>query len=67
MTEFIVYDALCGSGKTTKVKEHILSNPNEKYIYISPFLKESYKLAGIKYEELDDEVVPKISTLTGLL
>lgn len=38
MTEF-VYDAMMGSGKTTKVKEYILENPNEKYIYISPFLK----------------------------
>lgn len=67
MTEFIVYDALCGSGKTTKVKNYILDNPNERFIYISPFLKESYKLAGIEYEELDDDVVPKISNLTGLL
>ena len=67
MTDFIVYDALCGSGKTTKVKNYILDNPNERFIYISPFLKESYKLAGIEYEELDDDVVPKISNLTGLL
>lgn len=67
MTEFVVYDALCGSGKTTKVKKYILDNPEEKFIYISPFLKESYKLAGIRYEEVDGDVVPKISDLTGLM
>ena len=32
MTEIVVFDALCGSGKTTKVREYMLSNPNEKYI-----------------------------------
>lgn len=65
MTEFVIYDALCGSGKTTRVKEYLLNNANEKFIYISPFLKESYKVAGILFDEEGDEVVPKISNLTG--
>ena len=65
MTEFVIYDALCGSGKTTRVKEYLLNNANEKFIYISPFLKESYKVAGILFDEEADEVVPKISDLTG--
>lgn len=65
MTEFVIYDALCGSGKTTRVKEYLLNNANEKFIYISPFLKESYKVAGILFDEEGDEVVPKISDLTG--
>ena len=67
MTEFIIYDALCGSGKTTKVKEHILNNQDEKYIYISPFLKESYNVVGIEYDENGDDVVPKVSSLTGAI
>lgn len=65
MTEFVIYDAICGSGKTTRVKEYLLNNANEKFIYISPFLKESYKVAGILFDEEGDEVVPKISDLTG--
>lgn len=67
MTEFVVYDALCGSGKTTKVKQYMLDNPNERFIYISPFLKESYKLAGITYTEESDEVVPNLNTLSGFI
>ena len=67
MTEFVVYDALCGSGKTTRVKNYLIDNPDEKYIYISPFLKESYKMAGILYEECDDKITPKISDLSGLI
>lgn len=65
MTEFVIYDAICGSGKTTRVKEYLLNNSNEKFIYISPFLKESYKVAGILFDVEGDEVVPKISDLTG--
>ena len=65
MTEFVIYDAICGSGKTTRVKEYLLNNANEKFIYISPFLKESYKVAGVLFDEEGDEVVPKISDLTG--
>lgn len=65
MTEFVIYDAICGSGKTTRVKEYLLNNTNEKFIYISPFLRESYKVAGILFHEESDEVVPKISDLTG--
>lgn len=68
MTEFIVYDALCGSGKTLKVKDYFLQNhESEKFIYISPFLKESYELAGINYEMNGDEIIPKINDTTGLL
>lgn len=67
MTEIIVFDALCGSGKTTKVREYMLSKPNEKYIYISPFLKESYNTVGIITDIDGDEVEPKISSLTGLI
>lgn len=65
MTEFIIYDALCGSGKTTKVKDYLVNNPNEKFIYISPFLKESYKVAGITYNEDEKDITPNISSLTG--
>ena len=67
MTEIVVFDALCGSGKTTKVREYMLSKPNEKYIYISPFLKESYNTVGIITDIDGDEVEPKISSLTGLI
>ena len=43
MTEFIVYDALCGSGKTTKVKNYILDKPNERFNYKKPYLKKNNK------------------------
>ena len=37
MTEFVIYDALCGSGKTTKVKQYFIDNcEKEKFIYITP-------------------------------
>ena len=35
-----VLDSIMGSGKTTKILEWIDSNPNVKYIYVSPLLKE---------------------------
>lgn len=64
MSKIICYDALCGSGKTTKVKDYVIENPNEKYIYISPFLEESYKFSGIEYDIVKDVATPRISTLT---
>ena len=65
MTEFVVYDAMMGSGKTTKVKEYILQNPNERFIYITPFLKESYGVVGINFNIVGDEAVPVFNDLTN--
>ena len=68
MTEVVIYDALCGSGKTTKVKKYMLDNKDtEKFIYISPFLKESYKVGAIDYEWCDktDTPIPKVDSLTN--
>lgn len=67
MTEIVVFDALCGSGKTKRVREYMLDNQEERYIYISPFLKESYTTVGILFEESDQEVEPKINSLTSLI
>ena len=35
-----VIDSPCGSGKTYKMMEMIRNNPNNRFIYITPFLDE---------------------------
>ena len=60
MTEFVIYDALCGSGKTTKVKQYFIDNcEKEKFIYITPFISECHNMAGTTPDE-DNEMMPKI-------
>lgn len=39
-TKIEVLDAIMGSGKTRGIIDWMLSNPNNKYLYISPMLKE---------------------------
>ena len=39
-TKIEVLDAIMGSGKTQGIIKWMLSNPNNKYLYISPMLKE---------------------------
>lgn len=39
-TSIEVLDAIMGSGKTEGIIKWMLSNPNNKYLYISPMLKE---------------------------
>ena len=65
MTEFVVYDALCGSGKTTRVKDYFLQNhESEKFIYITPFLSECHAMAGT-FADDTPEMSPKICEFKG--
>lgn len=41
MTEIKVVDAICGSGKTTWIFQHIREHPERKWLFVSPYLDEA--------------------------
>ncbi len=41
MTNIRVVDAICGSGKTTWVFEHMRQHPERKWVFVSPYLDEA--------------------------
>lgn len=50
-----VYDAMMGSGKTTKLIEDIGALPaDSNVIYITPLLSECHRVAGTSYDEEDE-------------
>lgn len=50
-----VYDAMMGSGKTTKLIEDIAGLPADaNVIYITPLLSECHRVAGTSYDEEDE-------------
>lgn len=65
-TEFVVYDAVCGSGKTERVMDYMVSNSDEKFIYITPFLSECHRIAATKPVDEGVDDAPEIDMLTGL-
>lgn len=59
-----VYDALMGSGKTTRIIEEIQKAPiNQKFIFITPLLTECHRIAGTIYEETDEYKRPIINEI----
>ena len=58
MTEIVVYDFLCGQGKSTEIMNVMLNNPNEKYCYIAPYLTECHRFAGTVFDEKDSRKKP---------
>lgn len=62
-----IYDAMMGSGKSTKVIDLIKeSDTAQKYIYITPILSECHRVAGTTYSEADEYKRPTIlDTATG--
>ena len=49
-----VYDAMMGSGKTTKIIEDIRnSDINQKYMFITPLLSECHRIAGTLWDPAD--------------
>ena len=41
MTDIKVVDAICGSGKTTWIFDHIRQHPERKWVFVSPYLDEA--------------------------
>ena len=58
MTDVIVYDVLCGQGKSTEIMNYMLNNPENKYCYIAPYLTECHRFAGTKFNPKDDRKKP---------
>lgn len=57
-----VYDAMMGSGKTTKLIEDIAGLPADAHvIYITPLLTECHRVAGTSYDEEDEYKRPLVS------
>lgn len=41
LTEIKVVDAICGSGKTTWIFQHMREHPHRKWLFVSPYLDEA--------------------------
>ncbi|WP_067176061.1 hypothetical protein [Sulfurospirillum sp. UCH001] len=57
-----IYDAVMGSGKTTHIIQHMNSNTQHKYIYITPNLEECQRIAE-SCPKLDFKHPSDLSTL----
>lgn len=53
-----VKDALPGNGKTVRMMQQMKQTPNQKWIYITPFLAECHRVAGTEYIEKDGKLLP---------
>ena len=47
-----ILDGMCGTGKTTGIFKWILDNPEERYLYVTPFL-----------DEVENRAIPILSSL----
>lgn len=55
--EIVVYDGMCGSGKSTKMMKLMQENINEsKFLYITPLLTECHRVAGTKTDKFGNLV-----------
>lgn len=62
-TVFKVYDAMMGSGKTTRIIEEIsTAENNQNFLYITPLLNECHRIAGTTYDPDDILKRPIITT-----
>ncbi len=62
-TVFKVYDAMMGSGKTTRIIEEIRTAEKEQnFLYITPLLDECHRIAGTTYDVDDILKRPLITT-----
>lgn len=62
-TSFRIFDALMGSGKTTKIIENIdASELTQNYLYITPLLDECHRISGTKYDPEDEKKRPIVTT-----
>lgn len=62
-TVFKVYDAMMGSGKTTRIIEEIRTAEKEQnFLYITPLLDECHRIAGTTYDVDDALKRPLITT-----
>lgn len=63
-TVFKVYDAMMGSGKTTRIIEDIrTAEKNQNFLYITPLLDECHRIAGTEYDPTDNYKRPLITTV----
>lgn len=58
MTKVRILDFMCGQGKSTYIKNMVKENPDNKYLYIAPYLSECHKFAGTKFDEKDTRKKP---------
>lgn len=65
--EIVVYDGMCGSGKSTKMMELMQENINEsKFLYITPLLTECHRVAGTKMDKSGNLVRDEKSKMSRL-
>ena len=62
-TVFKVYDAMMGSGKTTRMIEEIRTSDNKQnFLYITPLLDECHRISGTSYDPEDHLKRPLVTT-----
>lgn len=62
-TVFKIYDAMMGSGKTTRMIQEIKTTDNDQnFLYITPLLDECHRIAGTSYDEDDHLKRPIVTT-----
>lgn len=66
MTHVIIHDSLMGTGKSTRMIEHINNQPREKrYIIVAPFLSECHRYAGTTPDPLSKEAQEPLKDAFG--
>ena len=65
--EIVVYDGMCGSGKSTKMMKLMQESCDKsKFLYITPLLTECHRVAGTKADDLGNLIRIKDSKMTKL-
>lgn len=65
--EIVVYDGMCGSGKSTKMMKLMQESCDKsKFLYITPLLSECHRVAGTETDALGNLIRSKDSKMTKL-
>lgn len=65
--EIVVYDGMCGSGKSTKMMKLMQDNyHNSKFLYITPLLTECHRVAGTKIDDCGNLIRNEKSEMSKL-
>ena len=65
--EIVVYDGMCGSGKSTKMMKLMQENCDKsKFLYITPLLSECHRVAGTDTDDLGNLIRLKDSKMSAL-
>lgn len=61
MNKVVVYDAMCGQGKTESVIEMMKNDSDGKFLYVTPYLTECHRVAGTMFDVEDVDKKPLLN------